>query len=64
MNDNLVGKKIIITNPVDDHRWLRGMTGKITKADTAKYIYVADVKVPGTTYTVRLVRGEFEEVIE
>lgn len=64
MNNNLVGKNIIITNPVEDHRWLRGMTGKIIKADTDAYIYVAAVKVPGTIYTVRLVRGEFEEAIE
>lgn len=65
MDSNLLGRKIIVSNPSEEHRWLRSMEGVIVKVDEEDFCYVVEFKLTlGLPLIERLVRGEFEEIPE
>lgn len=65
MDHNLLGKKVIIINPSEEHRWLQSLTGVIVDVDFKDYCYVVELHFSsGGPMKVRLVRGEFEEIPE
>ena len=65
MDNGLIGKTVRVVNPTEEHRWLLHMQGTVLKLDEENYCYIVHFPLLDDPFArIRLVRGEFEEVIE